>query len=575
MKNRRHYLATVIATCVLILVGCEEDFLNSSPTDVLTEEQIYSNEVAFNAHMAYLYSEMPFPDNFSDGWVSYNTDEMVGGLSGGASLGTANDWWDAGYNLIRSLNKVIEGLPDAKAFDEARKNELMGEIKFMRAYAYYSLVRRYGGVPIVTESKPLPGADGVSELYQARDTEAKVFRFIQNEMTEAINMMSDPVATPTEYRINKWSALAFKSQVMLTAASIAKYGDIQLDGLLGIPQSEATQYWESARDAAKQVIDSERYELYNEGDDKVINYHNMLFDESEANKERIFVTAYSWPENGHNYDRNVAPFSHRSTQGYGGAQNATFDMVESYEYTDDRDGSLKLENNDGTPKEYEDPTDLFTGKDPRFFASHLFPGSPWKGDSLEIYAQIIEGGEVQSGFGEDGIAQPEATSTGIYISKWEKRDTPRPIATGSSDVDFIGIRYAEVLLNYAEAQLELNNEIESRKYVNKIRQRAGLQPYTSSITMDEYRHERKIEFAYEGHRYWDLKRWRTYDEVLSNRPTYALWPILNKDKGVYIFNKHQLPPGKFTRNFTSEMYYNRIPSGAIENNRLLVQNPGY
>lgn len=574
MKRRYKYIGNLfLSACLLLSAGCGKSFLDSKPTDILTEDLLLSNQSAFDTHMAYLYSSMPF-ENFSL-WLSYYTDEMVNCTQDqNSSLNPNDDWWVDGYKLIRDLNNMIDKVPSATIFaDDAAKQAALGELKFMRAYAYFNLAERYGGVPIITKVQELPASGDVTELYKPRDKESDVFKFIETEMDDAINLMSGQ-SSFNEFRINKWSALAFKSRAMLYAASIAKYGEVQLNGAVGIPASEASHYWTSARDAASQVIESGQYALYNESDDKVSNYHNAFFDESPANKERIFVVSYVWPLKTHNFDLLAAPFSHRGGEGYGGRFCPMYDMVEEYEYTNNKNGALKLSNN-GTPVEYTDPATLFQNKDPRFFASVLFPGSPWMGTTLQIYAQVIQGGVKSDGHGADGIAQPEATSTGFYLSKWEDPAPPRPIGGTSSDVDRICIRYAEVLLNYAEAELELSNEPEARKYVNMIRERAGIEPYNTAITMDNYRHERKVELAYEGNRYWDMKRWRIYDKVVYDRDTYALWPTYNKDKNVYTFEKRMLPSGKFTRTFTPNMYYNMIPTDIIQANPLLVQNPGY
>lgn len=250
-------------------------------------------------------------------------------------------------------------------------------------------------------------------------------------------------------------------------------------------------------------------------------------------------------------------------------------MVESYEYTNDAVGTLKLNNPDGSPIEYTNPADLFINKDPRFFASVIFPGSPWMGSTLKIYGNVIQDGVEIGGTGTDGLAQPEATATGFYLSKWADPAPPRPIAYGSSDVDQMVMRYAEVLLNYAEAQLELGNEPEARIYINLIRERAGLPALTVPVTIDEYRHERKIELAYEGNRYWDLKRWRIFDEVIYNTDTYALWPVYNSDANVYILRKQKLPGDKYTRTFGPKLYYGKLEGGVIAANPLLIENPGY
>lgn len=582
MKKIYQYLASSFIACTLLLAtACDQEFLNSDPVDILKEETILENKTAFESHLSFLYTQMAFERIGI--WLSYNTDEMVNCFSGqntalldAPMTFTSNtqvyDWWENGYKLVRNLNNIIGKFPESTAFSGAEKDQVFAELRFMRSYAYYKLARGYGGVPLVTEVLTLPQSGDPSGLYMPRDKEADVFRFIESEMSEAIDAMS---TVPDEFRLNKWSALAFKSRAMVHAASIATYGELQLDEINGIPNSEADFYWKSARDAAKEVMESGFFELYDYDEDKVLNYHNLFFDESATNKERLFVTAYKWPIRGHNIDRNTAPFSHRSGEGYGSYFCPTLDMVESFEYVDSMDGSLKMTEPDGTPIVYSNPADLFDGKDSRFFSSVLFPGSPWKGTTLEIYGNVREGGQLKSGFGSDGIAQPEATSTGFLLSKWSDPEPPRPIAGSSSEVDRICIRYAEVLLNYAEAEMELNNEPEARKYVNRIRQRAGIQEYQEPITMEDYRQERKVEFAFEGNRYWDMKRWRIFHEVVFNRDTYGIWPVFNLDNDTYTFSKNVLPAEKFTRTYTPNMYYYKIATGIIETNSLLIQNPGY
>jgi hypothetical protein len=570
MRYINSYLGSLLLACVVLLSwGCSTEFLDKEPNNLLTEKMILEDPEAFNTHMAYLYSQMPF-DDFNP-WYSRSTDEMVNATQDqNASVNVNLDWWNTGYSLIRALNNMIEKLPEAPVYSDDKKKQVLAELRFMRAFAYFSLAQRYGGVPLITEVQPLP-AD-VTTVRKARSKEAELYQFIEKEMTEAI---ADMDAGGNEFRLNKWSALAFKSRAMLHAAAIATYGQVQLDGLVGIPAAEATHYWEAARDAASQVIESGKYELYNKDADKVANYRKLFFDESAANRERIFVKAYVWPDRGHSFDRESAPFNHRSGEGYGGRYCPLYEMVESYEYVNDRNGALKLNNPDGSPIEYANPADLFAGKDPRFFASVLFPGSPWKGATLQIYSQVIEAGVEKPGNGVDGITQPEATSTGFYLSKWADPNPPRPINGSSSEVDRMSIRYAEVLLNYAEAQLELANEPEARRYVNMIRRRAGIQELAGPITMEDYRNERKIELAYEGNRYWDMKRWRIYDKVISNSDAYALWPIFNKDTQGYRFRKQKLPADKFTRTFTPNLYYYVIGGSQINANPLLVQNPGY
>ena len=561
---------------LLVWTSCTK-FLDKEPVDIITEKLILTEKAAFTAHTAYLYSQIPFdfPDyGFGSGFLSYYTGEVVE-RQGGASVNMEYKFnsWGSSYKLLRALNILIEKVPSATVFaTEKERTESLGELRFIRAYVYFSLVQRYGGVPLITNSMELPESGDISELYRARDKAADVYNFVETEMTEAINMMS---VDPNKYRLNKWSGLAFKSRAMLHAAAIATYDAIQLDGLIGIPQSEAEHYWESARDAAKLLIETGPYVLYNVDANKVTNYHNLFFDESEANNERIFDIGYLYPVKGHSFDKSMAPNSHRSSQGNQGHFCPTYEMAESYEYINNADGTLKLNNPDLSPIEYANPADLFKDKDPRFLSSILFPGSPWMGTTLEIYGSKIQDGKEIGGTGADGLGQAESSSTGLYLSKWSDFNLPRPLATGSSDVDRQIIRYAEVLLNYAEAQLELGNEPEARIYINLIRERAGLQPLIGPITMNDYRHERKIELAYEGNLYWDLIRWRIFANVMNNTDTYGLWPVYNVDKNVYIFRKTKLTSIKYTRTFSTNLYYSKLDNGVIASNPLLVENPGW
>ncbi|MDX9812114.1 MAG: RagB/SusD family nutrient uptake outer membrane protein [Bacteroidales bacterium] len=580
-KIHKYYNRILIVLLLSAFSGCSKDYLETEPVDIITEDIILSDKPAFMAHLAYLYNNMAFERiNY---WMDYNTDILVNCFSGqttsaldDAQTFTSNtqeyNFWETAYVQIRNLNNIIAKFPESTAFQEPEKSQVLGELKFLRAYTYFRLVRGYGGVPLITEVMEMPASGDPSELARPRDSEEDVWEYIDNEMTEAIGMMS---SKKDDFRINKWSGLAFKSRAMLHAASIAKYSEIQLDGILGIPASKADYYFESARDAAWDVIESGQYELYNKDEDKAANYRKMIFDESAANRERIFVTAYYWPLKTHPFDRNSAPYNHRSAEGYGSYFNVTLDMVESYEYVDNRDGSLKLYDEEDNQIVYNNAEDLFIGKDPRFFASVNYPGAPWKGIKLQVWGNIIEGGVEKDGYGPDGISPPEATSTGFCLSKWADPNPPRPINGSSSEVDRICIRYAEVLLNYAEAQFELENEPEARTYVNMIRNRAGIMELTDPITMEDIVHERKVELAFEDHRYWDTKRWRTLHIIMDNSDTYGLWPILNKDNNTFVFRPFVLNVNKFRRTYYPHMYYYKIAQNIIESNRLLIQNPGY
>jgi len=578
MKIRKNLsFKILILSLILISSSCNE-YLETEPVNMLTNEMVISNKSAFQAQMAVIYTRMYF-ERFSV-YLDMNTNQLVNCVSGqnvnldAGSTFTENademDIWNRCYTVIRDLNILIEAWPNVTAFTGTEKDNVFGELRFLRAYTYFKLVRGYGGVPLITEAMEIPASGDVNELQFPRNKEVEIWKFVEDEMTAAIDLMS---TSGNEFRINKWSGLALKSRAMMYAASVAKYSTIQLDGILGLPASDATHYFESARDAAKKVIETGPYRLYNSNPDKVQNYQKLFFDESAANKERIFVTAYYWPVKTSPVDRNTAPYAHRSAQGYGSYVCTTLDMVDQYEYINSRDGKLKMKDAGGKYIVYDKAIDIFKDKDPRFFATVLSPGSPWKGAILEVYGNKYIDGKEAPGQGSSGIGPPEATSTGFCMAKWSDPNPPRPISGNSSEVDKHIIRYAEVLLNYAEAQMELANEPEARKYVNQIRSRAGIQEL-AEVTMDDVRKERYVELAFEDVCYWDWKRWRIFHTKMFSTPTRGLWPMLDASNK-FVFREFNLAANQFTRTFQPHRYYFSIPGGARNANLKLVQNPGY
>jgi hypothetical protein len=561
--------------------GCK-DFLNTEPVNMLSTDMVLANKSAFQAHMAVIYTKMYF-ERFSL-YLDLNTNQLVNCVSGqnatldAGSTFTDNsaeitDLWARSYSVLRDLNILIKEWPKQTAFKGTEADNVFGEVKFLRAYTYFKLAKGYGGVPIVTDPMELPASGDVKELQKPRAKEVEVWDFVQTEMTEAINLMS---STNNQYRINKWSGLALKSRAMMYAGSVARYSTIQLDGVLGVPAADANRFFQYASDAAKTLITTGPYKLYNLNADKAANFHQLFFDKSAANLERVLTTAYYWPLKTSQVDRNTAPYAHRSSEGYGSYVNVTLDMIDQFEYTDNRNGALKMKDVSNNYIAYSKAIDIFAKKDPRFFATVLAPGSPWKGTILSVYGtKLLNGAEV-TGTGTSGIGPPEATSTGFIMAKWSDPTPPRPIAGNSSEVDKFIIRYAEVLLNYAEAQLELSvaNEPEARIYINQVRDRAGL-PALTTVTMDDIRRERYVELAFEDNTYWDWKRWRIASVKMSATPTRGLWPIFDEVNNKFVFREFNLAANLFNKTYPPHFYYYRISTAILNANLKLVQNPGY
>lgn len=565
---------------LLMLNNSCTDNLDVQPVDILSEERIFQDETLLTSYIATLYDAIPM-DEFGTS-TSSSTDESIGGI------GNGSQWW--GYSHVRRVNNLIEQLPNA-GINEDAKEALMGEAKFIRAYYYFSMVKRYGGVPIISEVQNYtPGAD-LTELEVPRNTEKEVYDFIAADLDEAASLLPQ---TNVKGRATRYAALALKSRAMLYAASSAKYAPVQMDGIVGIPASEANNYWQAALDAAEAVISSGEFSLYQQNPDKEANFKELFL--AEDNPEAILVKDFSYPRKTHNYDRDVIPYGVRGPDGYSSGGAPTVQLVEQFERIDGSPGTLNI----GTPSDpvfYNHPTDLFSDYDPRLLATVIVPFSDWRGEEIDVQAGLYDqGNKVEAGdynalyntethqiddngtlhvVGQSGFGGSEKTNTGFYIRKYLDPSLERSqVRTMGSSQHWIAIRYAEVLLNYAEAAVELGKIQEAKEKINMIRSRAGIAPLEDAdITIVSARHERLVEFAFESHRWWDYRRWRVADGIFNNMAVKQLRPYYDVQEDAYRFEIEDIPQQYKT--FNVRAYYVPIPADELAKNQSLVQNPNY
>ena len=580
--------------------------MDKAPFNIVGEDQLFSSESGYIAFLASLYNIAPIEDfNFSPqgGFNSFSTQYLghlseeslnsPGDMASSIGDGTWLQYWQ--FSGIRNVNYFLKKLPSPILKTESN-NTLKGEAHFLRAYIYFGMVKRYGGVPIITEVQEWNG-DNIKELQVSRNTEKECYDFIAAELDSAAKYL--PQANE-KGRANKYAALALKSRAMLYAASEADYGTVDptMNGLVGIASSEANKYWQSAFDAAKLVIESGKYQLYNQSSNKAENFQNLFLDESSSNKEVILGKYFFYPGKGHSWDLWALPYSVRSPSGYGSRRNPTLELVEQFEYTDGTPGTLKLKDGSGNLIEYATPADLFANKDPRMFATVIIPFSDWKGSVIDVQQGIIHNGtEITTNnynslynpttkqidaqgtvriIGSNGVpaTHNEISSTGFYMRKFLNPAMDRSnVIGGRSTQQWIDLRLGEVLLNYAEAAVELGLVAEAKWAINEIRNRAGIRTLDDAeVTRDRVRHERQVELAFESHRYWDLRRWHIADVLLNNTTFSALLPYYNLDNNTYVFKTKKVGNPK---TFLPKMYYERIDPGEIGRNPNLVQNPGY
>lgn len=619
----------IICAAILPVAACSS--LDIQPTDNLRKDQVYSNEVGITAALATLYSYLPIGTWHMSLWGGINGDSSSPfSIWNNPSVATGEcqviplrvalapkyvdggmlSWWD--YARIRMTNLTIEGLlANRESFsgDVAAFNHWLGEAYFCRAFQYYAMVRSYGGVPIV---KTAPSYVDLSdeELLLPRSTEKDCWDFIAEDLDEAYSLMG-----PDSYangRANKYIAAGLKSRAMLYAASVAKRGTVQLDGLVGIPAEYAKEYYKLAYDAACKAMDNGgKYALYDVYDDgtktgKITNYWHLFLDETASNRERMFIKEYCMtsantrPEN---WTVQQMPY-HYSMITDSGELSVTTEWIELF---DDENGNpfnlTALIGTEQNPVRYNNRQDLFATAQARFLASVLVPGGPIY-DVKESDGSVAVF-DVQKGIYEkypDGPLHESASFdeqwNGKAIQGWCGMGTQMTNGNGclvwkyvnpygtanwwAGDVDWIEMRYAEILLNKAEAAINIIGETVGGKAVtmadalepvNAIRKRAGTAEL-ATVTEDKIMTERRCELAFENRIFWDLKRWRKYEDVIQNKTFHALYPYYVADEGKFIFKLYERSEIRYT--YDAKSYYAPISASIIAKSKgAIKQNPGY
>lgn len=575
---------------IILQAACIKDTLNRKPLNLISDKDVWTSEQMLDIYLVPLYDAVslgflthPYLANITDESSYHSAGEMPTSNFGNYTLALNT----TAYSWIRKANYFLEKINTASV-SEASIKQYIAEGRFIRAFYYFDLVKKYGGMPIIKEVQTFD--NNLDELQVPRNKEEEVYDFILEELNAAIADLPDSRGTDN-YRATKMVAQALKSRAMLYAGSIAKYGTVQLNGLVGIPAAKANTYFTESMNASKAVMESNEFKLYDKlynpvahSGDPAKNYQEIFLDKN--NDEIIFKKAYSAPDKGHDWDHKNVPQGF--TTDYGSAITPTLEMAESYEYIDGTPGILNI---DGL--EFNSPDDLFKDKDPRFAASIFRSGSLFIDDVVEIYRGIYDtDGTLYSSlrvpFPKDlsknqvGKSGPyEATNftrTGFYVSKFTNNS--RVINTaGYSDQDYIIFRYAEILLNYAEAAFESGTNLpEALAAINLVRSRAGIKLLTAGeLTTDRIRNERKVELAFEDSRFWDIRRWRIGSDLFKSTHMHGLYPYLKYTGSgyKYIFRKVTGDiDGGISRVWEEKDNYSNL-SGYINTNNQIINNPGW
>ncbi len=637
MKYNNVPLLIVFASLILF-TSCREDIMDLKPLNKVSSETLLANEDGIRVYLANLYYQAPFED-FTYNRIGFHTGlHNTVGIHPDAQTGNAVNsefnhlvdgqnfpWWDAGYKFNRDVNLLIKEIPNITTLSEEKKNEILSEAHFLRAFGYYGLAKRYGGVPIISEFQEY--TPDVEQLKVPRSTEKETWDFVMSECDEAIKYLPSTRGGNDARRATKWAAYALKSRAALHAASVAKYwskspfsGEAVSAGLVGMDPSLADHYYKLCIEASKAVMDGGVHGLYKPNpssvDEAVDNLMKLFQDPNVAPEEAILLYGYGKPGSGHSIDFWYSPNQTADGSPHPGRMNPTLELVDTYEsYSNPGHDAPIVTTEDGNIHDYngyngstsylrfDTPYDIFKDKDARLWSTVILPGTEWKGEVINIQAgfikpdgtQVIEADKASivvngvtyhtfgadawkeySGFDQQHLA--EMTRTGFSFKKFL---SPTPVdgnnSLGFSTNDWMEFRYAEILLNYAEAVVESGYTENSAQNVaknalNATRRRAG-HTVDIPLTLQNVLRERRVELAFENKRWWDLIRRREFHEEFSNTIHKALCPVLDLrvSPPKYIFVRKYIIRG-IPLSFDRKMYYGPIP-GIGSND--LIQNPQY
>ena len=607
---KKIYIVAALAACLLSTTACS-DFLDRDPDKILTNDQVFKDAVMIKSVLANYYGRVTWGQHVAD-WGTYTVIDEAAYCNGGPDhRSTFEDdrWRVYDYTLVRDINQFLKGLRETTALTDAAKAPLEGEARFLRAWYYFNVCRGLGGMPIVgDEIFDYEAGMDVTTLQRPRATEAEMYDYIISECKAIYDMLPAEKQTNSA-RANKWAAKMLEARAAVYAASIANYNNkmvtpIQTSGgEVGIPADKAAGYYQIALAAAEDVIKNSPYTLQDrKPDNKGLNFYEAVC-VKDNNTEVIWARDYKYPGQTHGFTNNNAPKSHAEDidNSYLGA---VLNLVEEYEFVNTSTPGQKslvqtMEN--GTYKFYDSADAPFKDRDPRLWGTIIYPNAEFKSIPVVLQAgQLVKKGNdwaievgdldskdangnlITSLNGPKESNEQYINKTGFYVRKFLD-ETPSSGTRGrGSEMWMPRFRMSEAYMIAAEASYELNNG-KALEYINAVRERAGVKPL-QQVTFDNIVHEYRVEFAFEDHRYWDLKRWRLADKVWNGNNNDAqarhrrLWPYRvvapsDPNNGKWIFVEDFLFMSPNARYFKMQNYYNFLNLDWINNNPKLVKNP--
>lgn len=557
----KKYKNLLLALFVALASGCS-DMLDIKPTSFISDEAIWEDKVLIDKFVANTYGSMlcgfnrctaGFGQNWSMSWAG-NMDSATDDFASvsdspiytqlnkdaitAQSCPFVSEIWIQEYLVIRKCNTIIERVAgvDDKVLTAKEKLRIDAEARFLRAFCYFDLGRTFGKAPLILKAQNLE-----EDLLVAPSSFAEIVEFVKDECDLYADNL--PLTYPEEEagHATKGAFLALKSRALLYLAS-------------PLNSEDDARKWDDAAVAAQAVMDLHVYELYKVGETP---YRSMEFDKTAANKEVIFERRFSFPEAPHNIHMmwSLDAEDAGSWNGLYPTQN----LVDAYETID---GKL-IDDPTNTMYDAQDP---YSNRDARFYQSIIYNGSTWETYLMSMVTNTVDPskngsckprlGKARCGYGPKKFIEELDPSTNIYGGYAQSNNWPY-------------FRYAEVLLNYAEAKNESLSVPDESVYdaVNEVRARSNQPNLPTGLSKEEMRkrikNERRVELLLEEHRFYDLRRWKD-GNVLAE-------PIM----GMNIYNnnitlKYEISKVE-DRVFTGEHYYLPIPLSEQEKNPLLKE----
>lgn len=612
----------------------------------MSGEDAYSSDAGITSIAANFYSRMKYWQDFSQDEFSYDLSRWDESSDNSQYWANKVVNVNAGYrgyydySLIRELNlhiKNLETLAKGKV-SERNYQYYMSEARFLRAFVYFRMVTQNGGVPLITE--PQEYTDNPITLAKPRNKESEIYDFIIDEMDASLAGFSN---ASSKTRATKGAALALKCRAALYAGTLAYNYDKSAEktlnlasGATGIDKNLAVDYLKKCLDAVAE-LETLGYSLYRKDADYAKNYANAFISAPDANPEIIFCKAYDGVKVQNNFTMWNIPRSQAVADKSGAQVNPVLNLMNDYELVsthanEDLDayiGAEVIESMSETTSVqkyvvYDEIDDIFAGRDPRMAGTVLYPGSSFRNQPVELQAGLaiptadgfeflaakkITEVETASHNGVkltgkdgplcDGQGNWYISHTGFLLRKYVDTQAGSEI-NGASLVPYIIFRYGEALLNGAEAAYYLDqlgvSEYNGKAtkdmalaYINQVRNRAAGAEFeisASELTFDRIVNERRVELAFEDHRYYDLKRWRLADELWHydveslTAGIYVMWPYKiyapgteNDGKWIYRKMKAVHRSNNATISFDNTMYYNTYPMD--DGNPYVEKNPNH